>query len=140
MNPKIALTVTSVLSILLFTFHFADDIVRGIEPGGVGNYNGVLILGVWLYATLMLGERRWAHVIVLVGSIGGAGVPYLHMMGSGLVGPGIVNSGGVLFFWVWTLLALGVTASVSVVLAARGLWSLRRRRPRSSNAADLPLW
>jgi hypothetical protein len=32
------------------------------------------------------------------------------------------NSSGVLF-WVFTLLALGVAASFSVVLSARGLWS-----------------
>jgi hypothetical protein len=125
MNLKITLTITSLLTILLSSFHLADDVVHGFEPGGVSNYIGVMIMAVFLYATLMLAERRWAHLIVLVGSIGGAGVPYIHMMGNGLVGPRIVNSSGV-FFWVWTLLALGVTASVSAVLAARGLWSLRR--------------
>lgn len=124
MKRNVMLTITSLLTILLSSFHLADDVVHGIEPGGVTNYNGVLIMAVYLYATLMLAERRWAHLIVLIGSIGGAGVPYLHMMGSGLVGPRIANSGGV-FFWVWTLLALGVTASVSVVLSARGLWSLQ---------------
>ena len=61
--------------ILLASFHLADDVVLGIEPGGVSNYNGVLILAVHLYATLMLAERRWAHLIVLIGSIGAAGVP-----------------------------------------------------------------
>ena len=129
MNHKVTLTITSLLAILLSSFHLADDVVHGMEPGGVTNYTGVLIMAVYLYATLMLAERRWAHVIVLLGSIGGAGVPYLHMMGSGLVGPRIVNSSGV-FFWVWTLMALGVTASVSVVFAARGLWRLQWGRSR----------
>ena len=123
MNLKITLTITSLLTILLSSFHLADDVVHGFEPGGVTNYTGVMIMAVYLYATLILAERRWAHLIVLIGSIGGAGVPYLHMMGNGLVGPRVANSGGV-FFWVWTLMALGVTASVSVVLAARGLWQL----------------
>lgn len=109
MNHKVTLTVTALLTILLFSFHLADDVVRGIEPGDITNYTGVLIIAVCLYATLMLGERRWAHVIVLIGSIGGAAVPYLHMTGSGLVGARIVNSGAV-FFWVWTLVALGGTA------------------------------
>jgi hypothetical protein len=45
-------------------------------------------------------------------------------MGNGLVGPRVVNSGAV-FFWVWTLLALGATAIVSAVLAARGFWQLQ---------------
>ena len=60
------------------------------------------------------------------------------MMGSGLVGPRIVNSGGA-FFWVWTLLALGVTASVSAILAARGLWSLMFRVRASRGAGHLPI-
>lgn len=130
MKHKATLTITSLLSILLASFHLADDVVHGIEPGGVSNYTGVLIMAVYLYATLMLADRRWAHLIVLIGSIGAAGVPYLHMMGSGLVGPRIVNASGV-FFWVWTLLALGATASVSAVLAASGLWSLQRGESRT---------
>ncbi len=129
MNLKITLTITALLTILLSSFHLADDVVLGIEPGGTTNYVGVLILAVYLYATLMLGERRWAHVVVLIGSIGGAAVPYLHMTGVGLVGGKAANSSGK-FFWVWTLLALGATASVSAVLAAQGLWSLRWRRSR----------
>jgi hypothetical protein len=129
MKQHTILVVMSLLTILLSSFHLADDVVRGFEPGGPSNYTGIMIMAVYLCATLMLAERRWAHVIVLVGSIGGAGVPYLHMMGNGLVGPRIANSSGV-FFWVWTLMALGVTASVSVVLAAQGLWSLRRGQRR----------
>lgn len=125
MNHKVTLTITSLLTILLASFHLANDVVIGIEPGGVSNYNGVLILAVYLYATLMLAGRRWAHSIVLIGSIGSAVVPFLHMTGPGLVGGKAANASGK-FFWVWTLFALGATAMVSVVLSARGLWSLRR--------------
>ena len=125
MKNTITLTVTSLLTILLSSFHLADDVARGFEPGGTSNYTGVLIMAVYLFATLMLAGRRWAHAIVLIGSIGGAGVPYIHMTGSGLAGPKVVNAGAV-FFFVWTLMALGATASVSAVLAARGLWALRR--------------
>ena len=49
------------------------------------------------------------------------------MMGKG-VGAIAKSSGG--FFFVWTLLALGVTAVFSLILSARGLWSLRRGQPR----------
>lgn len=129
MSHQFTLTITALLTILLSSFHLSDDVVRGIEPGGTTNYTGVVILAVYLYATLMLGTRRWAHAIVLIGSIGAAAVPYLHMTGSGLVGARIVNSGAV-FFWVWTLMALGVTALVSVVFSVGGLWSLRRGQPR----------
>ncbi len=121
------LTVTSLLSILFFSLHFADDITRGFEPGGFKNIFGVLILAAWLYATVTLAERRWAYVIVLLGSILGAGVPLVHMRGAGLVGGRIADSSGVLL-WVWTLIALGATATVSAILAARGLWGLGRTR------------
>lgn len=131
MSHTVTLTITSLLSILLGSFHLSDDIFRGIETGGTSNYTGVVILAVQLYATLMLAERRWAHLIVLIFSIGEAAVPYLHMTGSGLVGPRIINSGAV-FFWVWTLMALGVTALVSVILSARGLWVLQRRATRKT--------
>ena len=133
MNHKAALTITALLTILFSTFHLADDVVRGIEPGGTSNYVGILIVAVFLYATLMLGDRRWAHVIVLLLSIGCAAVPYLHMTGSGLVGPGILNAGAV-FFWIWTLLALGATALVSVVLSAQRLWALQRGLTKATRA------
>ena len=125
MNLRITLTITALLSILLSTFHLADDVVIGIEPGGTSNYVGILIVAVYLYAAVMLGERRWAHVIVLIGSIGGAAVPYLHMTGVGLVGGKATNYSGK-FFWIWTLLALGATALVSVALSVQRLWALQR--------------
>ena len=125
MNHKATLTITALLTVLFASFHLADDVVRGIEPGGTPNYIGILIVAGFLYATLMLGERRWAHVIVLLLSLGSAAVPYLHMTGSGLMGPRILNSGAV-FFWVWTLFGLGATALVSVVLSAQRLWTIRR--------------
>ncbi len=126
MKPDVMLTIASLLSILLMTFHFTDDIVRGMEPGSVSTLYGVLILVVWLYGTLVLAERRSGYVIMLLGSILGSGVPVIHMMGAGLVGGRIANSSGI-FFWVWTLIALGVTALFSVILSARGLW--RRADP-----------
>jgi hypothetical protein len=89
----------------------------------------VLILVVWLYATLVLADRRSGHIIMLLGSLGAPGVLALHMSGAGLVGGRIANSSGI-FFWVWTLLALGATGAFSAVLAARGLWSMQRGRSR----------
>ena len=56
------------------------------------------------------------------------------MRGAGLVGGRIANSSG-MFFWVWTLIALGVTAAFSVVLSASGLWSLRRGQSRFLTSA-----
>jgi hypothetical protein len=125
MKRSVMLTLTSLLSILLMTFHLSDDIVRGFEPGGVKNIIGVLMLVVWLYGTLVLAERRSGYIIILLGSILGSVVPVVHMIGKGLVGGGIANSSGI-HFWVWTLITLQVTAIFSLILSARGLWSLRR--------------
>lgn len=129
MKDNATLSITSLLSIIFFASHWADDVVRGISPGGVSGLGGVLILVVWLYGTLVLGERRSGHVIMLLGSIFGLGVLVVHMRGAGLVGGRIANSSGV-FFWVWTLIALGVTSAFSIILSARGLWGIQRGQSR----------
>jgi hypothetical protein len=123
MKNNLMLTITSLLSILFGTFHLADDIDRGMSPGGLPNLFAVVIWVVWLYGTLVLAGRRSGYVIILVFSLLLMGVPVIHMRGVG-VGFGTTRSGGV--FFIWTLLALGVTALFSVILSVRGLWSLRR--------------
>jgi len=121
------LTIASLLSILFGTFHLADDIARGMSPGGLPNLFAVVICVVWLYGTLVLAERRSGYVIILVASLLLMGVPVIHMRGVG-VGFGTTRSNGL--FFVWTLLAMGVTALFSVILSVRGLWSLPWRRSR----------
>ena len=127
MKHGLLLTITSLVSILLITFHLTDDIVRGFEPGGFKQLIGVVILAVWLYGTLVLAGQRSGYIIILLGSLLGLVTVLVHMNGAGLVGGRIANSSGI-FFWVWTLITLGVTALFSAVLSVRGLWSLRRRR------------
>ena len=39
----------------------------------------------------------------------------------------VAKSPGGLFF-IWTLVALGVTGGLAVILSARGLWNLRSRK------------
>lgn len=58
MKPDNALTITSLLAIVLMTLHLTDDVARGFEPGGLKNPSGIAILVVWLYATHMLAARR----------------------------------------------------------------------------------
>jgi hypothetical protein len=123
MTNKTTLIITSVVAAVLGTLHISDDIVRGIEPGGTETYTGMLIVVVWLYATLALSDRRWGLALILLLAIGGAAVPYLHMK-NGLTGGRIANTSGV-FFWVWTLFMLGVTSMFTVALSARELWRLR---------------
>jgi hypothetical protein len=133
MKHSVMLTITSLLSILFFTFHLTDDIIRGFEKGGVSNLTAVPIFVVWLYGTLVLTERRSGYVIILLGSLLSLAVPVLHMKGKGVgVASGIANSSGG-FFFIWTLIALGVTALFSVILSARGLWSPQWRHNSANN-------
>lgn len=131
MKQTAMLTTTSLLSILFTTFHLAHDILFKMSPPGLLNLLAVLILAVWMYGTLALAERRAGYIIILLGSLFGVLVPYLHMRGTkGVMGGEIGNSGHA-FFFVWTLLALGVTAMFSLVLAVQALWGLPwRRQPR----------
>jgi hypothetical protein len=129
MKHNVILTITSLLSILFTMFHLTDDIVYGMSPGRLSNLPVVLVWAVWLYATLVLAERRSGYVIILVMSLLASGLPVIHMIGKAGISAGISKPGGA-FFFVWTLLALGVTAVLSVILSARGLRSLRRGQPR----------
>ena len=126
MKHNVTLTIASLLSILFLTLHVTDDIVRGMEPGTLPDLIAVPVVVVWLYGTLVLAERRSGYVISLLGSLVGSLVPVIHMRGAG-VGGAIAKSSGA-FFFIWTLLALGVTALFSVILSARGLWEHLPRR------------
>ena len=129
MKNSIMLTITSLLSLLFLTFHLAGDIVYGYEPGGLSNLIVlVLISVVWLYGTLVLFERRAGYIIMLLLSLFSLVVPYVHMSGKGVgLASRLADTSGH-FFFVWTLLAIGVLGLFSVILSARGLWSLQKAR------------
>ena len=126
MKPNVMLIIASLLSIILMIFHMTDDIVRGMEPGTLFDLIIVPVLAVWLYGTLVLRDRRSGSIIVLVASLLGLLVPIIHMKGAGVGGAIAKSSGG--FFFIWTLIALGVTSLFSVMLSARALWEQLRGR------------
>jgi hypothetical protein len=126
MKQNAMLTIASLLSILFMTLHQTDDIVRGMEPGTLFDLIVLPILAVQLYGTLMLAGKRSGYVIILTASLLELVVPVVHMKGAG-VGGAIAKSDGA-FFFIWMLLALGVTALFSVILSARGLWEHLPRR------------
>jgi len=119
MKHRVTLTITSLFSILLMTLHLSDDIVRGMEPGGLRNPGGVLILVVWLYGALVLPERRSGYII---GSLLASAVPDVHMRGLGLLGVAIADTSGV-SFWVRTLSARRELQLFGHLLGARTLGS-----------------
>jgi hypothetical protein len=120
MKQNVMLTIASLLSVLFMTLHTTDDIVRGMEPGTLFDLVVLPILVVQLYGTLVLAGKRSGYVIILLVSLLELLVPVIHMKGAG-VGGAIAQSNGA-FFFIWTLLALGMTALFSVLLSARGLW------------------
>jgi hypothetical protein len=129
-KSSVTLTIASLLSVLFFTFHLADDIVRGMEPGKLMNLTAVPTFVLWLYGTLVLAERRSGYIITLLGGLFAVLVPLAHMRGKGVgVTSSLAHSSGH-FFFVWPLIAIGVTGLFSVILSAQGLWSLRRGQPK----------
>ena len=128
MKSTTMLVVTSAVSILLLSFHIAEDIVLGFSDGGLSNIVGIAILVVYLCATLLWIDRRWGLVIILVGSLLAAGVPIIHMTGAGL---GVKRSAGA-FFFVWTLYALGVSGTFGLILSVRALLGGRRSKEQEA--------
>lgn len=126
MKPNTLLTLMSLLSILLMSLHITDDIVRGISPPGADNVGAVAIFVVWVSGTLLLAERRSGYVIMFLGGLFSVAMAPLHMTGKGYVAIA-KSSGG--FFFIWTLIVVGVTGTIALILAARALWMTRSSKP-----------
>ena len=130
MKASVLLTWTSVLSIVLCTFHLADDMVYGWEPGTWGNLYALPIFVVWLYGTLLLSGRASGYVIMLLGGLLSVGIPVIHMSGRGIgAASRAANTAGHHLF-VWTLILLGVSGLFAVVLSVQGLVLRDWRRAR----------
>lgn len=127
MNPNTLLTIASLLSITLFVFHVADDIIIGVEPGNAQDVIGVTAISiVWLCGTLLLRGRLIGYIITLVGGMMAAVVPYLHFSGKGVGGDFAKTPGA--YFFICTLLILAVTGTFSAILSIQGLWGLRGKQ------------
>ncbi|UXI65903.1 hypothetical protein [Tahibacter amnicola] len=114
------LSICSAIAVVLMSLHLTDDILRGFEPGGLGNLRGMLILAVWLYAALVLVGTRLGYTLLLLGSLFAAVVPALHLSGAGVGGKIAQSDGG--YFFIWILYGLGVTGGISLILTLHGLW------------------
>jgi len=135
MKQTAMLTTASLLSILFMTLHMTGDILFKMSPAGLVNLFVVLVFVVQLYGTLVLGGRRAGYIIIFLGSVLGLVIPVVHMKGTrGLIGGDIGNSGQA-FLFVWTMLALGITSTFSIILSARALLSLPWRRSRRAPTA-----
>jgi hypothetical protein len=135
MKQTAMLTTASLLTILLMTIHLPGDILFRMAPAGLVNLLAVFIFVVQLYGTLVLAERRAGYIIIFFGSALGLLVPVIHMKGTRGVLGGDIGTSGQAFLFVWTLLALGITATFSIILSARALLSLPWRRSRCASTA-----
>ena len=129
------LTTASLLTILFMTLHLTGDILFKMSPAGLINLLAVFIFVGQLYGTLVLGERRAGYIIIFFGSALGLLVSVIHMRGTRGVLGGDIGTSGQAFLFVWTLLALGITATFSIILSARALLSLPWRRSRRASTA-----
>ena len=126
MKHDTALTVTALLAVVLLSMHLASDVVLGKDEFDRGMMIAILMLATGLYGALALRGRRAGYVIMLLFSLLATGIPFLHMPAAGLTAEFVSRPGVWLF--VWTLLALGATGIVTLLLAAQGLWHLQRSR------------
>jgi hypothetical protein len=129
MKHSAPLTISSMLSILLLSFHLAHDMIYGREPGTLGDLYALPIFVLLLYGTLLLRNQLSGYIIMLLGSLAALGVPAIHMSGRGIGTASRVATMGGHFFFVWTLIMLGITGLFSLVLAVRGLWRREWRNP-----------
>ncbi len=120
------LTIASLLSIILLPFHVGGDVVLGFDRGGPGLvFIVVPILLVMACGTLVLAERRSGHVIMLLGGLVALAMPIIHR-NNGFTAAVAQSPGGL--FFMWTLMALGVTGGLVVILSVQGLRNLRSRK------------
>ena len=130
MTHKKMLVGTSLLSVLLLSFHLAQDALHA-KPGtieaGAGNLTAILILVLFLSGPTLLAERRSGRIIMLFIAIFAMGMPALHFnLGSDW------SKHSAAFFFVWCLIALGVSGLFSVILWVSELRRLRDERGQAT--------
>jgi hypothetical protein len=130
MTHKNMLVGTSLLSVLLLSFHLAQDALHakpGTVAAGSGNLTAILILVTLLSGPALLAERRSGRIIMLLVAVFAAGMPVLHFMGAR-----DWSKHGAALFFVWCLIVLGVNGLFSIMLWVSELRRLRNERRMSA--------
>jgi hypothetical protein len=124
MTNKNLLAGTSLLSVLLLSFHLAQDALHaraGTIEAGKGNLVAILILFVFLAGPVLLAERRSGRIIMMLCALFSLGMPLLHFS----LGADLNRQKQALFF-VWCLIALGVSGLLAIFLYV-SQWAERGR-------------
>jgi hypothetical protein len=133
MQRNLTLTIASFLSILFLSFHLAQDALRAPVASfaaGPGNFTVIVTLSILLFGTVSLAGRRSGFVIQFLTGVIALGMPILHLKSRG-VSPD-PRPGGT-FFFMWSLIVLGVLGIFTAVLSAHALWNTRRRNERRTS-------
>lgn len=131
MNDNRTLTLLSLVSIVLMAFHLTGDFVLGLDKGAASPVAAIILI-VWLSGTLVLGETRWGHVIMFLGGLMGALMPFIHMRGRGITDA--IGASTLGFFFIWGLFVVGATGSVAAILSMQGLWRMRTSKAVGAHA------
>jgi hypothetical protein len=125
MKRSTVLIILSLLNAAFFGLHLAGDVVFGLEKGGREILVGVLILAVYLYGAVGLTDRWAGYIILMLGGLASAALPYIHT-GKPL-GERFAQLPGA-FWFIAILLITGATGLVAFVLSIQEMWGLRQRR------------
>ena len=123
MRNNMLLKVTSALTAFLFSIHWIQDVVLGIDKVGIQSIGGVGILFLWMVAVLVLAEHRAGQVLMLILGFLAVGVTALHF-NSPRIQERALGDGGFAFLWVMAL--MGTTGALSFLLAILALRGQRR--------------
>ena len=119
MNHNRTLTTLSLISIVLLAFHLTGDFVIGLDRGAAGRVAAIILI-VYAIGTLVLGGTRWGLVIMFLGGLMGAAMPFIHMRGRGITEA--IGAAPIGPFFITGLFLVGATGSVAAILSLQELW------------------
>src|SRR5579864_6510902 len=120
MRKNDLLALMSLISLVLLSVHVADDYVQGFDRHVVDTPYGILVFVLWACGIFLLRERLIGQVILLCGGLVALAMPVLHL--NGRFPADFARADGAWRF-VWTLYAVGTIGALTVILAARELFS-----------------
>jgi hypothetical protein len=122
MSKPDLLAAMSVTSLVLLSVHVTDDYIQGFDKHVVNNPYGILFFVVVGCGIFLFRERVIGQVILLLGGVVAIAMPIMHL--NGHFPADFARAHGA-FRFIWTLYAIGTIGALTVILAARELFTRR---------------
>ena len=122
MSKPDLLAAMSLTSLVLLSVHVADDYIQGFDKHVVNNPYGILFFVVVGCGIFLFRERVIGQVILLLGGVVAIAMPIMHL--NGHFPADFARADGA-FRFIWTLYAIGTIGALTVILAARELFTRR---------------